>query len=163
MPQVDRNRLAVGDLTEGLKPVTADFFKYVIGLDFLVWTNLTVSTQFIQFVNLDYKGGNNRYTADPGTLHLTNGLQDGQEYDNFYSLFLSKPFGESQLGRFNNIILYEEGRGGGWWNRMDVEYQFNDSLVGNVEWNQYWGDENSLFGQFDKSSNFQVGVKYIFE
>jgi hypothetical protein len=177
VPQIDRTLLGIGDLSNGLKPVKADFFKYAIGLDFLVWTNLTLSGQFIQFINLDYKDKNRDtfsgdvctesncgyYTGDPGTLHLSNGLQKGQEYDNYYSLFLSKPFGPSQLGRFNNIILYEGGRGGGWWNRMDVEYQFTDAFVGSLEWNQYWGDNNSIFGQFDKSSNFQMGLKYFFE
>ena len=31
------------------------------------------------------------------------------------------------------------------------------------EFNHYWGDEDTLFGQFDNSSNVQVGVKYIIE
>ena len=139
-----------------------------MGLDFLVWTNLTISTQFIQFINLDYENddsrvsGFKRYTGDAPTLHLDNDLRRAKEYKEFYTLFLSKPFGPSQLGRWNNIFLYEEG--GGFWNRFDIEYQFTDELVASAELNYYWGDEDaSWFGQFENSSNFQVGLKYISE
>ena len=171
VPVVDRDALAVGDLANGLKPMEADFFKYVLGLDVTVMTNLMISAQFIQFYNLDYidevgKGwgqGENtgRYTADPATLHLSNGLQRGEKVDNFVSLFFSKPFGEGQLGRVNNITLYEEG--GGYWNRLDAEYSFTDTLIGTAEWNHYWGDENTTFGQMHNASNVQIGLKYLFE
>ncbi|MCP5141684.1 MAG: RNA polymerase-associated protein rapA [Gammaproteobacteria bacterium] len=176
VPVVDRRALGIGDLEHGLQSEEADFFKYVIGVDVTVLTNLLVSGQFIQFRNLDYVDQNrtcttesgstfncSKYTANPATLHLTNGMQQAEENQNFVSLFFSKPFGEAQLGRFNNITIWEDGRSGdGYWNRMDVEYSFSDNLVGTAEWNHYWGDENTMFGQFDKSSNFQIGVKYIF-
>jgi hypothetical protein len=163
VPIINRTELGIGNLTEGLKPEKADFFKYVLGVDVTVLTNLLVSGQFIQFINLDYEGGNDVYTGDPALLHLTNGLQKAKEYDNYFSLFLSKPFGEAQLGRINNIIIYEQKNGGGFWNRLDAEYSFSDSLIGTAEWNAYFGEKNTLFGQFDKSSNVQVGLKYIFE
>ncbi|MES9882501.1 MAG: RNA polymerase-associated protein rapA [Sedimenticola sp.] len=160
-PIVDIAALGRGNLTAALTTQESDFFKYVIGLDATVLTNLMVSGQFIQFRNLDFVDGTDRYTADPATMHLTNGLQKGWENKEFYSLFFSKPFGESQLGRWNNITIYEEG--GGWWNRFDVEYSFSDQLVGTAELNTYWGDENTTFGQFEESSNIQVGVKYLFD
>jgi hypothetical protein len=178
VPVIDRSELGRGNLTEGLKPEKTDLFKYVLGLDVTVLTNLLISGQFIQFIDLDYVDENKssitgepcsstvnptncgRYTADPAVLHLSNGLKKGEEIDNFLSLFFSKPFGPSQLGRFNNITIYEEG--GGWWNRLDLEYSFTDALVGTAEWNHYWGKEDTTFGQFHDSSNFQVGVKYIF-
>ncbi|CAK0744716.1 hypothetical protein WCLP8_1510001 [uncultured Gammaproteobacteria bacterium] len=31
-----------------------------------------------------------------------------------------------------------------------------------VEWNHYWGEEDTMFGQFSGMSNVQIGVKYIF-
>ncbi|MBV2092209.1 MAG: RNA polymerase-associated protein rapA, partial [Candidatus Thiodiazotropha sp. (ex Ctena orbiculata)] len=102
-----------------------------------------------------------RYTADFATMSLTNGLNKGYEDKEFYSIFLSKPFGESQEHRWNNIFIYEEG--GGKWNRFDVEYTFTDTLLASVEWNNYWGEENTTFGQFRDSSNFQVGLKWIIE
>jgi hypothetical protein len=155
----------------GLRPEKADFFKYVLGVDITVLTNLMISTQLIQFYNLDYidesgrglgQGANTgRYTGDAATLHLSNGLQKGEKVDNFVSLFFSKPFGEAQLGRVNNITIFEEGEG--YWNRLDFEYSFTDALVGSAEWNHYWGDENTTFGQLHDASNFQLGVKYIFE
>jgi hypothetical protein len=173
-PVVDRGKLADGNLVEALKSEEADFFKYVIGLDATVMTNLLVSGQFIQFRNLDFVDDKcsfqtqglatascARYTGDPAVMNVTNGLQKAEENKEFYSLFLSKPFGPNQLGRVNNIIIYEEG--GGYWDRLDVEYSLSDQIVLTGELNYYWGDEETLFGQFENSSNVQVGVKFIID
>ncbi len=177
-PVIDKRLMGIGYLPDAMTSVEHDVFKYVIGADINVFTNLMVSAQFIQFMNLDfvdekrtcwtgYEEGQgqsfdcSRYTADMATLHLSNGLNKAEENKEFYSLFLSKPFGESQEHRWNNILMYEEN--GGWWNRFDVEYSFSDTLIGTFEINQYWGDENTMFGQFEESSNVQLGIKYIFE
>jgi hypothetical protein len=173
-PVVNRRNLANGDLVGALKSEEHDFFKYVVGLDATVLTNLLVSGQFIQFINLDFKDKDcnfttqgqvnascSEYTGDPAVMNTTNGLKKGREYKEFYSLFLSKPFGPNQLGRVNNIIIYEEG--GGWWNRLDAEYTLSDQLIVTGEINHYWGDDETTFGQFDDSSNIQVGFKYIIE
>ena len=56
--------------------------------------------------------------------------------------------------------MYEEN--GGKWNRADVEYSFNDELIGSAEYNKYWGNENTQFGQLKNSTNLQLGLKYIF-
>jgi hypothetical protein len=93
-------------------------------------------------------------------MNPTNGLRMGEENKEFYSLFFSKPFGDAQEHRWNNITIYEEN--GGWWNRFDVEYSVTDNLFLMGAWNQYWGDENTQFGQMDKSSNLQAGVKFLF-
>jgi len=167
-PVVDRGELSIGNLTEALTSKEADYFKYVIGLDATVLTNLLVSGQFIQFRNLDYidkassrLAGFEKYTGDQANLSLSNGLQKAEENKEFYSLFLSKPFGPEQQGRVNNITIAEEG--GGYWNRLDAEYGLTDQLIVSGEINTYWGDENTTFGQFSESSNLQLGVKYIFE
>jgi len=102
-----------------------------------------------------------RYTGDQATLHLDNGLKRGYEHKRFGSLFLSKPFGPSQEHRINNIAIFEEG--GGWWNRLDLEYTIRDELLATLAWNHYWGSEDTLFGQFGESSNIQLGIKYLFE
>jgi hypothetical protein len=165
-PVIDRAKLSYGHLTEGLKMIKGDRFQYVLGADITVMTNMLVSGQFIQNRNLDYidEGGYGqstwRYTGDFASMHLSNGLQKDRENKEFYSLFLSKPFGPSQLGRWNNIFIFEEG--GGKWNRFDVEYSFSDELVGSFELNNYWGDTNTQFGQMEDSSNIQVGLKYLF-
>jgi hypothetical protein len=166
-PVINRTALGYGNLTEALKMENADFFKYVIGADVTVLTNMLVSGQFIQNRNLDYvdQGASLsdttwKYTADPAAMHLSNGLKKAEENKEFYSLFLSKPFGPNQLGRWNNIFIFEEG--GGKWNRFDVEYSFSDELVGSFELNNYWGDANTQFGQMEDSSNIQVGLKYLF-
>ena len=181
VPIIDRGELAIGNITQALTNEKADMFKYVLGVDVTVLTNLFVSGQFIQFVNLDWvdersartdainarraasgvpTGSFRRYTGHLPSLHLDNGLNKGEEYENFYSLFFSKPFGPSQEHRWNNITIYEDR--GGWWNRFDFEYSFTDEWVGNFEWNHYWGDEDTLFGQFKNSSNVQVGLRYVF-
>lgn len=159
-PIVNLDELAIGNITEALTVTETDMFKYVIGVDITVMTNLLVSTQLIQFYNLDFKDGDTVYTADPSTLSLTNGLNKGDEAETFVSFFLSKPFGGDGQHRWNNIIIAENG--GGYWNRFDVEYGFNDELLGTFEVNQYWGDEDTTFGQFEKSSNIQLGLKYLF-
>jgi hypothetical protein len=173
-PVIDRNRLAIGDLTGGLKMEETDYFKYVMGVDITVMTNLLVSTQLIQMFNLDYVDENTnssgaacgttancgRYTGDFSSMSLTNGLNKGDEIETFVSFFLSKPFGSDVQHRWNNIIIAENG--GGYWNRFDVEYSFNDQMVGTVEYNKYWGDEDTTFGQFENSSNLQLGFKFIF-
>jgi len=170
-PVIDRKKLGHGDLVGGLSMVKGDVFKYVLGADITVMTNMMVSAQIIQERNLDFidetqtgaaeYGANlGRYTADRAAMHLSNGLQKAEENKEFYSLFLSKPFGASGEHRWNNIFMFEEN--GGKWNRADVEYSFSDEIIGSAEYNKYWGDENTQFGQMAKSSNFQLGLKYIF-
>jgi hypothetical protein len=172
-PVVDNLLLGIGDLANGLRMEEADMFKYVLGADITVLTNMMVSFQFIQFWNLDFVDDNDscrtqtgirfdcsRYTGDFPTLNPTNGLRKGEEAKEFYSLFFSKPFGAAQEHRWNNITIYEEN--GGWWNRFDVEYSVTDNLFLMGAWNQYWGDEDTQFGQMDKSSNLQAGVKFLF-
>ena len=159
-PVIDRGKLGIGNLTEALTMQDGDIFKYVFGVDVTVMTNLLVSTQLIQFYNLDYIDDASRYTGDFSSMHLTNGLNKGDEVETFVSLFLSKPFGSDVQHRWNNITIAENG--GGYWNRFDVEYSFNDEMLGTVELNSYWGDDNTTFGQFEDSSNLQVGFKYIF-
>ena len=173
-PVVDRLLLGIGDVANGLKMEDADIFKYVLGADITVLTNMMISGQFIQFRNMDYvddKGtcrtqagqefNCSRYTGDFPTMNITNGMAKARKNKEFYSLFFSKPFGDSQEHRWNNITIYEEG--GGWWNRLDVEYSFTDKLLGTAEWNTYWGDRDSMFGQFKDSSSVQIGLKYLFD
>lgn len=174
-PVIDRNKLAYGDLVGALQMEETDFFKYVLGVDVTVLTNLLVSTQLIQMYNLDYvdtdedADGNDCtgstdncgvYTGDFSSMSVSNGMKKGDEVETFISFFLSKPFGPDVQHRWNNILIAEND--GGYWNRFDVEYSFNDEMVGTVEWNKYWGDEDTTFGQFEDSSNIQLGFKYIF-
>jgi len=73
---------------------------------------------------------------------------------------LSKPFGSSGQHRWNNIFMLEED--GGKWNRLDVDFAYDDNTVLTAEYNKYFGNENTQFGQFKNSSNIQVGLKYSF-
>ena len=179
VPVVDRSKLGVGDLVGALRAEKADFFKYVLGVDVTVAKNMLISTQFIQFINLDYiddrtdtvLGGScdqsvnsvncGVYTADPATLSMSNGFNKGEKTKEFISLFFSKPFGSEQQGRWNNITIFEDT--GGRWNRFDVEYGFTDNVIGTFEWNHYFGDENSTFGQMKNASNIMLGAKYLFD
>ena len=155
-----------GFLVSAVEMQKGDRFKYVLGADITAMTNMMVSVQFIQDMNLDYVDIGNKdetnwkYTADMATMHLTNNLNQAEENKEFYSVFLSKPFGASGEHRWNNIFMFEEN--GGKWNRLDAEFSINDDTQATVEYNKYWGDANTQFGQLEKSSNIQVGVKYSF-
>jgi hypothetical protein len=93
-------------------------------------------------------------------MSLSNGFNKAIEDKNFYSLFVTKPYGASDQHRFNNIYMIEEG--GGRWNRLDTEYTIDDNTVGTIEWNRYWGNDNTQFGQLKNSSNLQIGIKRTF-
>jgi hypothetical protein len=155
-----------GFLVSAVEMQKGNRFKYVLGADITAMTNMMVSVQFIQDRNLDYvdvgnkDAANWKYTADMATMHLTNNLNQAEENKEFYSLFLSKPFGASGEHRWNNIFMFEEN--GGKWNRLDAEFSIDDDTQATVEYNKYWGDANTQFGQLEASSNIQVGVKYSF-
>ena len=162
-PIVDKAKLGTGDLIGALKMEKGDKFKYVIGADITVLTNMMISAQIIQERNLDFVDGaesSGRYTADFAAMHLTNGLKKAEKNKEFYSLFLTKPFGESDQHRWNNITMFEEN--GGRWNRLDVEYTIDDNTIATLEYNKYWGDKNTQFGQLENASNIQAGLKYTF-
>jgi len=155
-----------GFLVSSLNMTKGDRFKYVLGADVTALTNMMVSLQFIQDRNLDYvdignsSSSNWKYTGDMATMHLTNNLNKAEKNKEFYSLYLSKPYGESGQHRWNNIFIFEEN--GGKWNRLDTEYTIDDNTIATIEYNKYWGNENTQFGQFKDSSNVQVGLKYTF-
>ena len=174
-PVMDRGSLSIGDLPAALTMRKGDRFKYVLGADITALTNMMVSVQFIQDRNLDHIDSNKDwnsetcsasatncgvYTTDYATMHLTNGFNKAEKNKDFVSLFLSKPFGESGQHRWNNITMFEDT--GGRWNRLDVEYTIDDNTIATAEYNKYWGDKNTQFGQLEKSSNIQVGLKYTF-
>jgi len=159
-PIIDKDALSYGNLVDALKMEKADRFKYVLGADITALTNMMVSLQFIQDSHLDFVDTETRYTADYSTMSMSNGFNKAIKNKNFYSLYLSKPFGESDQHRWNNITMLEEG--GGRWNRLDVEYTIDDNTVATAEWNKYWGSNNTQFGQLSKSSNVQLGFKYTF-
>ena len=162
-PIIDKDKLAIGDLVGALEMVKGDRAKFVLGADITALTNMMISAQFIQDSNLDFVDGANRYTADYATMHMTNGFNKAIKDKNFYSLFFSKPFGASGEHRWNNITMLEEGvNGNGKWNRLDAEFSIDDDTQATVEYNKYWGDANTQFGQLEASSNVQVGVKYSF-
>jgi hypothetical protein len=174
-PIMNLGHLSYGNLVDALTMKKGDRFKYVLGADITALTNMMVSAQFIQDINLDYvdnaKDWNGdacaanatncgEYTTDYPTMHLTNNFNKASKTKNFYSLFLSKPFGASDQHRWNNIMMFEQG--GGRWNRLDAEYAINDNTVATFEWNKYWGENNTQFGQLKNSSNIQAGIKYTF-
>jgi hypothetical protein len=162
-PVMNKAALRQGDLVGALQMKKADRFKFVLGADITAMTNMLVSAQFIQDSNLDFIDNGDEYTTDYATMHLSNGFQKGTKDKNFYSLFFSKPFGASGEHRWNNITMLEEGVGeNGYWNRFDIDYSIDDSTQATLEYNKYWGNVNTQFGQLKNASNIQVGVKYSF-
>ncbi len=170
-PMITRKDSSKKDLEHGfmvssIKMEKGDRFKYVLGADITMLTNMMVSAQFIQDRNLDYVNTGNKdstnwkYTADMATMHITNNLNQAQENKEFYSLFLSKPFGASGEHRWNNIFMFEDQNGK--WNRLDAEFSIDDNTQITAEYNKYWGDKDTQFGQLKESSNVQLGFKYSF-
>jgi len=170
-PIITRKAADYQDLNHGFfihsfQPKKSDIFRYVLGADITALTNMMISAQFIQINNLDFVDEGNKdtttwkYTGDSATMHLSNNLKKGKKHKEFYSLFFTKPFGSSGEHRWNNIFMFEED--GGKWNRLDAEFSIDDDTQATVEWNKYFGDENTQFGQLAKSSNVQVGFKYSF-
>lgn len=170
-PVVDLGKLAYGDIDGAFKNEKADFFNYVIGLDVTVLTNLFVSFQFMDKWNLDYQDSTNQYagnsrsyerfTANSASMSMGNGFRKAEEHQIMYTLFLSKPFLESDVLRVNNLFLLEN-EDGGFWNRFDFEYTWSDDILLSAAWNQYGGDKYGVFGQFEDMSNVQGSVKFIF-
>jgi hypothetical protein len=164
----DGNALGLkkGYVASAFKNHKTDYFKYVLGADITALTNMMVSAQFIQIRNLDYVNEGNKdsdlwkYTGDTAVMSLSNNIKRAEKNKEFYSLFLSKPFGASGEHRWNNILMYEENDG--FWNRLDAEFSISDDTQMTIELNEYFGDVDTQFGQLAKSSNVQVGVKYSF-
>jgi hypothetical protein len=162
-PVMDKAALRQGNLVDALQMKKADRFKFVLGADITAMTNMLVSAQFIQDSNLDFVDNGDEYTTDYATMHLSNGFNKAIKDKNFYSLFFSKPFGESGQHRWNNITMMEEGVGeNAYWNRFDIDYSIDDDTQATLEYNKYWGNANTQFGQLEASSNIQAGVKYSF-
>ena len=159
-PIINTQKLGIGNLVAALQMKKADRFKYVLGADITVMTNMMVSAQIIQDRNLDFVDNGTEFTSDYATMHLTNGFNKAQKDKEFYSLFMSKPFGASGEHRWNNIFMYEDQ--GGKWNRLDAEFSIDDDTQVTVEMNSYFGNEDTQFGQLKNSSNIQAGFKYSF-
>jgi hypothetical protein len=162
-PIMDKAALKIGDMANALTMAKGDRAKVVLGVDATFLTNMMVSAQFIQDSNLDFVDGaqaDGKYTADYATMSILNDFNKATKDKNFYSLFFSKPFGASGEHRWNNILMLEEN--GGKWNRLDAEFSIDDDTQATLEYNKYWGDANTQFGQLEASSNIQVGVKYSF-
>ena len=162
-PVMSKTKLSVGDLVGALSMQDADRFKFVLGADVTVLTNMLISGQYISDRNLDFIDSAAEYTTDYATMHLSNGFNKAIEDKQYYSLFFSKPFGESGQHRWNNITMAEEGVGeNAYWNRLDVSWGLSDDVEGTFELNNYWGNANTQFGQLGSSSNIQTGLKYSF-
>ena len=164
-PTVHLDKLSYGDLANALEMREIDRFKFVIGFDLTLLTNMFSSLQVIRDINLDYLGSGDVRDADFATMMLTNGFNTGEEggavkYKEYYSLYFSKPFGVSGQHRWNNMTMYEGGDG--WWNWFTVGFGMTDNIEATLELNHYWGNPNTAFGQHQKSNNIQVGFKYNF-
>jgi len=157
-PKVDFDALSYGDLSHALLMDEIDRFKFVIGFDLTLLTNMFSSLQIIRDNNMDYS----EFHADFATMMLSNGFNTAGAVKSkeFYSLYFSKPFGVSGQHRWNNMTMYEGGDG--WWNWFTVGFGMTDNIEATFETNHYWGNPNTQFGQLQNSNNVQIGFKYNF-
>jgi len=49
-----------------------------------------------------------------------------------------------------------------WWWRGFLDYQFTDKVIGRIAISATSGDSDGIFGQFEKRSNIEFGIKYSF-
>jgi len=162
-PVMSKTQLSVGDLVGALQMKDADRFKFVLGADVTVLTNMLISGQYISDRNIDFLDSATEYTTDYATMHLSNGFNKAIKNKQYGSLFFSKPFGNSGQHRWNNITMLEQGTGeDAYWNRFDVSWGLSDDVEGTFELNNYWGNPNTQFGQLSDASNKQAGLKYSF-
>ncbi len=147
------------ELDKMLTNQKGDAFKYVLGANTQIG-NKMMGLQFIQMRNMDFVDELTRHTADRAVMTMDNGLKKALENRELYSFFIGGPFGQGMKHKWTNILIYEEGDG--YWNRLSLDYNLQKDLMGTLQWNQYWGDENTQFGQFKDSSNVQAGLKKNF-
>jgi hypothetical protein len=157
-PKVDFDALSYGDLSHALLMDKIDRFKFVLGFDLTLLTNMFSSLQIIRDNNMDYS----EFHADFATMMLSNGFNTAGAVKSkeFYSLYFSKPFGVSGQHRWNNMTMYEGGDG--WWNWFTIGFGMTDNIEATFETNHYWGTPNTQFGQLQNSNNVQIGFKYNF-
>ncbi|MDP6396500.1 MAG: hypothetical protein QF712_02215, partial [Candidatus Marinimicrobia bacterium] len=126
-----------------MQTLTSDYFRGMMGLDFTGPWGSSVSFQAIHSQIMDYKSG----MVDDETEQMATATISGS--------FLRETVIASVLG----LADVNEDAGLG---RLDVSYAWSDALRISLGGFFLWGNEDTLFGQFDVNDNIYLKIKYSF-
>ena len=122
---------------------TSDYFSGMMGLDFTGPLGSSISFQAIHRQIMDYKSG----MVDDKTEQMATATISGS--------FLRETVIASVLG----LADVNEDAGLG---RLDISYAWSDALRISLGGFLLWGNEDTLFGQFDVNDNIYLKIKYSF-
>jgi hypothetical protein len=122
---------------------TSDYFSGMMGLDFTGPLGSSISFQAIHRQIMDYKSG----MVDDETEQMATATISGS--------FLRETVIASVLG----LADVNEDAGLG---RLDISYAWSDALRISLGGFLLWGNEDTLFGQFDVNDNIYLKIKYSF-
>ena len=128
---------------EDMQTVASDYFSGMMGLDFTGPLGSSISFQAIHRQIMDYKSG----MVDDKTEQMATATISGS--------FLRETVIASVLG----LADVNEDAGLG---RLDVSYAWSDALRISLGGFLLWGNEDTLFGQFDVNDNIYLKIKYSF-
>ena len=126
-----------------MQTVTSDYFSGMMGLDFTGPLGSSISFQAIHRQIMDYKSG----MVDDKTEQMATATISGS--------FLRETVIASVLG----LADVNEDAGLG---RLDISYAWSDALRISLGGFLLWGNEDTLFGQFDVNDNIYLKIKYSF-
>ena len=126
-----------------MQTVTSDYFSGMMGLDFTGPLGSSISFQAIHRQIMDYKSG----MVDDETEQMATATISGS--------FLRETVIASVLG----LADVNEDAGLG---RLDISYAWSDALRISLGGFLLWGNEDTLFGQFDVNDNIYLKIKYSF-
>ena len=128
---------------EDMQTVASDYFSGMMGIDFTGPWGSSISFQAIHRQIMDYKSG----MVDDKTEQMATATISGS--------FLRETVIASVLG----LADVNEDAGLG---RLDISYAWSDALRISLGGFLLWGNEDTLFGQFDVNDNIYLKIKYSF-
>ena len=128
---------------EDMQTLASDYFSGMMGIDFTGPLGSSISFQAIHRQIMDYKSG----MVDDETEQMATATISGS--------FLRETVIASVLG----LADVNEDAGLG---RLDVSYAWSDALRISLGGFFLWGNEDTLFGQFDVNDNIYLKIKYSF-
>lgn len=150
-----------GDVTSGDAKGTSQWNNvfWLMGLDKTVFTKWLLSFQFAQYI-LEHARPDDP-AANGQNWDMMNAYSYGAEdqIENIFTLKIATNFMHERLLPEINLNLSDDGDG-----RITpkVVYQLRDNLWFTLGLHYFYGDEQDTFGQFTKSKQAFVNIKYTF-
>jgi len=132
------------NLVFGNNICTSDYFQGMVGLDISGPWGSTISTQYIRMQILDY----------------VDTIQKANEVEEWMTLMIFGTFwNETASARW--LTLYDKTEESGL-SRMIFGYEIADNVSAEFGVDLIWGNEASIFGQFDSNDNVYFKLTYSF-